>query len=190
MNNSINRNKENKLLEWNWKKIKYHENTKADRKNLKRGQVVFVDFGENIGSEQNGIRPCVIIQTNVLNKKSPVLVVAIITNGAPKMCSIHIPIVNVYNYIDHNNTNKTLSGYINLGQIFTISKRRIISSFAIVTLKDEINDLNCKLLNIFDITFYEKNLINLEGKVNYYKNMAKELQSELEELKKTSKLLN
>ena len=40
-----------------------------------------MDLGENIGSEENKIRPVVVIQSNAYNFKSPVFTVAIISSS-------------------------------------------------------------------------------------------------------------
>ncbi len=172
---STNRNKENILIEWNWKKIKYHENIRADNRVFKRGEVIFVDFGENIGSEQNGIRPCVIIQDDRYNSKSPVLIVAIISNRiSENMEDIRIKITNEYDI----GNGKKLTGFIDLGQIFTISKRRICSKEAIASLK-EIAEVDMKILNIMGIKYitekFENKIVSLDGKIKYYMNKYEKL---------------
>ena len=58
-------------------KLYYNIGKKRQRKwTVKRGEVYFVDLGENIGSEENKIRPVVVIQSNAYNFKSPVFTVA------------------------------------------------------------------------------------------------------------------
>ena len=48
---------------------------------IKRGEIYFADLGnENIGSEQSGTRPVLIIQNNIGNKYSPTVIVACITS--------------------------------------------------------------------------------------------------------------
>ena len=39
---------------------------------VKRGEVYFVNLGQNIGSEENKIRPFVVIQSNAYGASSPV----------------------------------------------------------------------------------------------------------------------
>ena len=57
-------------------KIILYIGKKRQRKwTVKRGEVYFVDLGENIGSEENKIRPVVVIQSNAYNFKSPVFTV-------------------------------------------------------------------------------------------------------------------
>lgn len=51
---------------------------------LKRGDIVLCELGFGEGSEQGGLRPCVIIQNNVGNKYSPTVIVATITSSTTK----------------------------------------------------------------------------------------------------------
>ena len=54
-----------------------------ENKNIKRvkwGEIYYCDLNENIGSEQKGIRPVLVIQTNRLNSSSPTVMVAAITS--------------------------------------------------------------------------------------------------------------
>lgn len=46
---------------------------------IKRGELYYADLNHGIGSEQDGIRPVLIIQNNVGNKYSPTVIVASIT---------------------------------------------------------------------------------------------------------------
>ena len=51
---------------------------------LKRGDVVLCNLGEGKGSEQSGVRPCVVIQNDVGNRYSPTIIVATITSSTSK----------------------------------------------------------------------------------------------------------
>lgn len=48
---------------------------------LERGDVVWVDLRGAIGAEKQKTRPCVVVQNNVGNSRSPLTVVVPITNG-------------------------------------------------------------------------------------------------------------
>lgn len=59
---------------------------------VKRGDIFYADLSPVIGSEQDGIRPVLIIQNDLGNKYSPtVIAVAITTQIKPKLPT-HIPI--------------------------------------------------------------------------------------------------
>ena len=45
-----------------------------------RGQLFYADLGGGIGSEQQGLRPVVIIQNNIGNKHSPTVIVAAVSS--------------------------------------------------------------------------------------------------------------
>lgn len=139
---------------------------------VKRNEVYFVDLGENIGSEENKIRPVVVLQANSYNFSSPVFTCAIISTSKMTIPDIQIPITGKYFYIE-DGINKQLSGTIDLGQIKTIGKERIVSK-KICELSVENKDIDTKLLNIFGLSkLLQKrdNIItSLAGRCEYYKN--------------------
>lgn len=53
-------------------------------KEIKRGQIWYCDLSPVVGSEQGGLRPCLIIQNDVGNKHSPTTIVATITSRRTK----------------------------------------------------------------------------------------------------------
>lgn len=57
-----------------------------------RGDIVWVDFGNTVGSEQGGIRPAVVIQNEKGNQHSPCLIVAIMTSKDKKPMITHVSI--------------------------------------------------------------------------------------------------
>lgn len=86
-----------------------------------RGDVVWVDLGNAVGSEQGKIRPAVIIQNEVGNKYSPCVIVAVMTSKEKKPMITHIGI----NPSDE--TGLTKSTTVMAEQIRTIDKSRILS---------------------------------------------------------------
>ena len=51
--------------------------------NIKRGDLFYAALEENnVGSEQTGIRPIVVLQNNIGNEHSPTIIVAPITSRA------------------------------------------------------------------------------------------------------------
>ena len=48
---------------------------------IRRGEVYFADLGgDNVGSEQSGTRPVLVVQNNIGNRFSPTIIVACITS--------------------------------------------------------------------------------------------------------------
>jgi len=87
---------------------------------IKRGDIVLVDFEPVRGSEQGGIRPSLIIQNDIFNKYSPTTIVAPITS---KRFNKNYP-TNVFISKTESNLNKDST--ILLNQIKTIDKTRVI----------------------------------------------------------------
>lgn len=52
---------------------------------VRRGDIFYADMGENVGSEQNGMRPVLVLQNDVGNEHSPTIIVAVLTSKVKKM---------------------------------------------------------------------------------------------------------
>ena len=169
--------KSQKLSRWNAQKIYYNTGKKTQRTwTVKRGEVYFADLGENIGSEENKIRPVVVLQSNAYNFRSPVFTVAIISSSILTIPDIQVPIVDRYPFTDENGIAKDLCGTIDLGQIKTIGKERIVSR-KICKLSKEMKDVDIKLLNV----------LGLSGIINKKNNIIQSLSGKIEFLKKELK---
>lgn len=86
---------------------------------IKRGDIVLVNLEPIKGSEQGGIRPCLIIQNNQGNKYSPLTIIAPLTS---KVFTKEFP-TNVFILKEDSGLNKDST--ILLNQIRTIDKLRI-----------------------------------------------------------------
>lgn len=162
--------KTQRILNWNRQKLYYNTAKKHQRYWIvKRGEVCFVDLGENIGSEENFLRPCLVIQSNSYNYKSPVFTCAIISTSKVTIPDIQIEIKGNYSYVDEKGNNRILSGAIDLGQIKTIGKERIINNIGMIG--SEMNEVDEKLINAFglsSIIIKRDNIIkSLEGKIKF-----------------------
>lgn len=63
-------------------------------KNVKRGELYYAQLPINVGSEQSGKRPVVIIQNDKGNEYSPTTIVALITSKLKKHLPTHVQITN------------------------------------------------------------------------------------------------
>ena len=88
--------------------------------NIKRGEVFLIDLEPIKGSEQGGIRPCVIIQNDKGNLYSPLTIIAPITS---KLFAKEYP-TNVF--ISKKDSKLNKDSTILLNQIRTIDKRRLV----------------------------------------------------------------
>jgi mRNA interferase MazF len=97
------------------------ENIKQEEiKVVKRGEIYFANLGEGVGSEQNGIRPVLIIQNDIGNKYSPTTIGALITSMSKKLdLPVHLEICKEESALPQNSV-------ILLEQIRTIDKKRLI----------------------------------------------------------------
>lgn len=94
---------------------------KEIRVEIKYGDICYVDFGDNnVGSEQNGVRPAIIIQNDKGNEFAPTTIVASITSQGKKLMPTHVVV-----YPEQSGLKKTST--IMFEQIRTIDKTRIVN---------------------------------------------------------------
>lgn len=106
---------------------------------IKRGDVFYADLSPVKGSEQDGIRPVLIVQNDIGNKYSPtVIAVAITTQRKPKLPT-HIP-------IEKQKANLPKNSVIMVEQIRTLDKSRLLQKVG--TLDEEIMQKVKKALKI------------------------------------------
>ena len=87
---------------------------------IKRGDIVSVNLNPIKGSEQGGIRPCLVIQNNIGNSYSPTTIVAPITSKKfSKEFPTNVNIINEESKLEKDST-------IMLNQIRTIDNGRIV----------------------------------------------------------------
>lgn len=84
-----------------------------------RGDIYLVDLGEGKGSEQNGVRPCLIVQNNVGNKHSTNTIVCPITSRTNGYTATHMRI----DCLIH-------TSYVLFEQVRVVSKERLLRKLA------------------------------------------------------------
>lgn len=98
----------------------------------KRGEIYFAGLGEhNIGSEQSGTRPVLIVQNNIGNKYSPTVIVACLTSRTFKN---EIPTHVRLNAAEYKLPADSL---VLCEQIKTIDKSRLLNFVAVLNANDE-----------------------------------------------------
>ena len=100
-----------------------------------RGDIFYADLPDQKGSEQNGLRPAVIIQNNLGNKYGRTLIVAPITSRDKKDLPVHSEIYN--NSLEKDST-------ILLEQVTTIDKNKVKEFIGHLT-RNELKKLNIAL---------------------------------------------
>ena len=86
---------------------------------IKRGEIYFADLSPDVGSEQGGIRPVLVIQNDVGNKYYPTVIVCAITSQLSKAkLPTHIELSSEDYHLPKNSV-------VLLEQIRTLDKRRL-----------------------------------------------------------------
>ena len=93
--------------------------------NIKRWELFLADLSPVIGSEQDGVRPVLIIQNNVGNRYAPTVIAIPITTKVKHNIPTHIP-------IRKNKTGLQKDSIILVEQIRTIDKKRLIEKIGAV----------------------------------------------------------
>lgn len=89
---------------------------------IKRGDIFYADLGKTKGSEQNGIRPVLIVQNDLGNKFSPTVIAVAITTRKKNKLPTHISI----NKNDCKECNLPKDSIILVEQIRTLDKSRLM----------------------------------------------------------------
>ena len=111
---------------------------------IKRGDIFLANLQPVVGSEQGGIRPVLIIQNNLSNKYSPVVIIAAITS---KEFSKEFP-TNVF--ISNKDSKLPKDSTILLNQIRTIDKTRLAKKISSLDIH-LMNQVNTALKVSLDI---------------------------------------
>lgn len=138
-----------KYVEWVNKKMDMN-NDSLERKSTipKRGEIWTCELGQNIGSEENKIRPVIVIQNNTGNEKGPTTIVVPISNRQKKI-KVHIQL-RESDYILVKGEAQKVTGTVLCEQIKVVSKVRLGRHIA--TLKDEfVKILDIKLKNSLEL---------------------------------------
>ena len=121
MDRKIDLSRTQQYLEWLKNKLYLDSNAQNAKKRIvKRGEVYSCFLGQGIGSEECKERPCLIIQNDAANVKSPNVIVAPITHTTSDL-DVVVPIANQLNELGEI----ILNGNVLLGNIVCVSKARL-----------------------------------------------------------------
>lgn len=87
-------------------------------RDIKRGEIYWVDWSPGRGREQRGLRPALVIQNDVGNKFSPTTIVAALTTAIEKTYPFLVKVTAKESGLTKDST-------INLAVIMTIDKTRL-----------------------------------------------------------------
>ncbi len=108
---------------------------------VKRGDIYYANLDPVMGRETGKTRPVLVIQNDIGNVYSPTTIVAVITEYSDKKASYHICVA-----IKKDNGLKKDS-IVNLSQIRTVDKRRLITSKTATLSKDFMKKVDKALKN-------------------------------------------
>lgn len=110
------------------------------KREIYQGQIYICDLGsDNVGSEQSGERPCLVIQNNILNYTSNIIIVIPITSKRKKYLPTHYILTNTkYPFLNFNE-NTVLCECIR-----SISKKRLGKLVGQIDTEDLNNILRTK----------------------------------------------
>jgi len=104
-----------------------------------RGEIFLVDFQKQIGSEQAGLRPAVVVQNETGNTFSPTTIVCPITSKTKSNIKTHVE-------IKANDGDIKLDSIILCEQIRVVDKQRLKRKLGEIKNKEIIEEINKKLM--------------------------------------------
>ncbi len=120
---------------------------------VKRGDIFYADLGPVIGSEQDGIRPVLIIQNDMGNKYSPTVIALAITTRTKNNLPTHIPI------------KKSLISGLKKDSIILVEQIRTIDKARLIQKIGHLDDLEMdKVKKALKLSF------NIRGDIEEYLN--------------------
>lgn len=121
---AYNMKKIQNYVAWVNEQIKMNDNASNNVKVIpRRGEVWTCELGQNIGSEENKIRPVIIIQNDTGNKNAPTTIIAPISNR-PKKIAVHIEL-RESDYTLESGEKSHITGTVLAEQIKVVSKARL-----------------------------------------------------------------
>lgn len=173
MGRSIDLSNTQQYLEWLKTKL-YLDSIapKAKSRIVRRGEVYKCNLGKGIGSEECKERPCLIIQSDAGNSKSPNVIVAPITHTNSAL-PIVVPVADQYDSLGQI----LLDGNVLLGNIVCVSKARL-GDYVTKLNPDEMKNVDEAIAVSLDIKRHYDTLKNiLNDKLDYIDKLKKKIKN-------------
>ena len=119
-------------------RMQYRDNA-PNESVIYRGEIYLVDLTGYIGSEQNGVRPAVILQNDSGNEHSPTTIIAPLTSRSKKMSATHVSLAPTDADVVKEST-------VLLEQIRVVDRSRIRRRLGAITNPQKIDDINTKIM--------------------------------------------
>ena len=111
---------------------------------IHRGDIILVDFKNNEGSEQNGVRPAVVVQNDTGNSFSPTTIVCPLTSQNKKMDATHVVLLP-------EDCGVLKPSLVLCEQVRTIDKSRIRRKIGFIISAQKLTAIEKKIMNSFGI---------------------------------------
>lgn len=111
---------------------------------IHRGEIYLVDLDHQVGSEQCGIRPAVIVQNEVGNMYSPTTIVCPLTSKKKNMSATHVD-------LSVGDAGVAVDSTVLCEQVRVIDRARIRKKLGEVTNLQKLEDINKKILISFGL---------------------------------------
>lgn len=109
-----------------------------------RGEIYLVDLRDNVGSEQGGVRPAVIVQNEVGNNNSPTTIVCPLTSKQKKKIPTHVD-------LSVRDCQILVDSTVLCEQVRVIDRARIKKKLGEIKNREKIEDINRKILVAFGL---------------------------------------
>lgn len=106
---------------------------------MRRGEIYLVDLSDQVGSEQSGIRPAVIVQNEIGNMHSPTTIVCPLTSKSK-------PTMNTHLLLTPDDCGIIKDSVVLCEQIRVIDKSRLKRKVGEIVNRKKIEDINKTLM--------------------------------------------
>lgn len=111
---------------------------------IHRGEIYLIDLSNQVGSEQGGVRPAVVVQNEMGNTYSPTTIVCPLTSKKKTMSATHV-------CLTPEDAGVMTESTVLCEQVRVIDKTRIRKKLGEIKNLAKINDINQKILVSFGI---------------------------------------
>lgn len=111
---------------------------------LHRGEIYLIDLSNQVGSEQSGVRPAIIVQNEIGNIYSPTTIICPLTSKTKHMAATHVTLTPEDAGVLKDST-------VLCEQVRVIDKARIQKKLGEVKNSQKMEDINQKIMVSFGI---------------------------------------
>lgn len=105
---------------------------------MQRGEIYLVDLNFNVGSEQSGIRPALIVQNEIGNSNSPTTIICPLTSKEKAAIATHVSLTP--------EDGVAKESIVLCEQVRVIDKQRIKKKLGEIANQKKLEDINKKLM--------------------------------------------